>query len=115
MPCCLSCRVIASSGAILVNKHIMIDLHFPYPASVCAIGLVGTSIVSWTAVRVLRIVPASTTVSLRFFITRIMPTGLFQALSMQLGNTAYLHLSGGWQLLCLLLCWRHLHVCRSMQ
>jgi hypothetical protein len=72
----------------------MVDLHFPYPASVCAIGLVGTSIVSWTAVRVLRVVPASTPVSLRCFVTRILPTGLFQALSMQLGNTAYLHLSG---------------------
>ncbi|KAF6262848.1 hypothetical protein COO60DRAFT_1674179 [Scenedesmus sp. NREL 46B-D3] len=71
----------------------MVDLHFPYPACVCALGLVGTSIVSWTAVRVLRIVPANTPVSLRFFVTRIMPTGLFQALAMQLGNTAYLHLS----------------------
>eukprot|EP00882_Tetradesmus_deserticola_P018277 GHRQ01019634.1.p1 GENE.GHRQ01019634.1~~GHRQ01019634.1.p1 ORF type:complete len:180 (+),score=44.98 GHRQ01019634.1:120-659(+) len=86
--------VIASSGAILVNKHIMVDLHFPYPAFVCALGLVGTSIVSWLAVRVLRIVPANTPVSMHFFVTRIMPTGLFQALAMQLGNTAYLHLSG---------------------
>lgn len=85
--------VLASSGAILVNKHIMVDLHFPYPASVCALGLVGTSIVSWAAVRLLRLAPASGSVSLRFYVTRVLPTGLFQALSMQLGNTAYLHLS----------------------
>lgn len=90
----MSRRVIASSGAILVNKHIMIDLHFPYPAAVCAIGLIGTSIVSFIAVKVLRLVPTTQAVSLRFFVTYIVPTGLFQALSMQLGNTAYLHLSG---------------------
>lgn len=72
----------------------MVDLNFPYPGTVGAIGMVGTSIITFTAVRVLRLVPTTQRVSTKFFAAQILPTGLFLALSMQLGNTAYLHLSG---------------------
>lgn len=71
----------------------MVDLHFPYPGTVGAIGMVGTSIIA-AAVRLLGIVPATQKVSIKFLTTQVMPTGLFLALAMQLGNTAYLHLSG---------------------
>ncbi|KAF8062808.1 sugar phosphate/phosphate translocator [Scenedesmus sp. PABB004] len=90
--------VLSSSGAILVNKHIMVDLHFPYPATVGALGMLGTSVLALAAARLARRRgggggSGGGRVSLRFYLTHFMPTGLFQALSMALGNTAYLHLS----------------------
>eukprot|EP00879_Flechtneria_rotunda_P014732 GHRR01015394.1.p1 GENE.GHRR01015394.1~~GHRR01015394.1.p1 ORF type:complete len:146 (+),score=21.24 GHRR01015394.1:161-598(+) len=60
------CWIAASSGAILVNKHIMVDLNFPYPSTVAAIGMVGTSLVTFIIVRILRLVPATQKVSLKF-------------------------------------------------
>jgi hypothetical protein len=87
--------VMASSGAILVNQHIMVKLNFPYPATVGSIGLIGTSIICFLVVRVLRLVDARQNMSLTFFMVNVMPTGLFLALAMQLGNTTYLYLSGG--------------------
>eukprot|EP00878_Enallax_costatus_P028608 GHUV01030910.1.p1 GENE.GHUV01030910.1~~GHUV01030910.1.p1 ORF type:complete len:347 (+),score=66.53 GHUV01030910.1:45-1043(+) len=71
----------------------MVDLNFPYPGTVGAIGMIGTSIITFISVKVLRLVPTSQRVSVKFFATQILPIGLFLALSMQLGNTAYLHLS----------------------
>lgn len=108
-----TCRIIASSGAILVNKHIMVDLNFPYPGTVGAIGMVGTSIITFVAVRVLQLVPMTQKVSLKFFTTQVMPTGLFLALSMQLGNTAYLHLSGESRLLVSCSEWQCMQPCNS--
>lgn len=86
--------VAASSGAILVNKHIMVDLGFKYPAAVAAMGMVGTSIACFLAVRVLRLVPAHTHVTPRFFVSSILPTGLFMAWTFLAGNMSYLYLTG---------------------
>jgi hypothetical protein len=87
---------VASSGAILVNKHILVDLAFPFPGCVGALGLCGTSLISMLAVRLLSLDGggAAQPMTLRAYLTGIVPTGLCLALSMQLGNTAYLHLSG---------------------
>lgn len=63
--------------------------------TVGALGLVGTSVVCLAATRVPRLArPGQPPVSLRLLVTHFLPTGLFLALAMQLGNTAYLHLSG---------------------
>jgi hypothetical protein len=93
------CRVACSSGAILVNKHILVDLNFPFPCTVAALGITGTSIISTLAVRLLQLGPAKgkAAVSWWFYCTYIVPAGLCMALAMQLGNTAYLYLSGAQQ------------------
>lgn len=96
-------RVTSSSGAILVNKTIMVDLSFPYPATVAAIGMCGTSIISSLVVRLLQQGQKGNTkdgasgkscMTPSLYLTTIVPTGLCMALAMQLGNTAYLYLPG---------------------
>lgn len=80
------------------------DLNFPFPCTVAALGITGTSIISCVAVRLLQLGNSSSGtkgnssgkagVSWWFYCTYIVPAGLCVALAMQLGNTAYLYLSG---------------------
>jgi hypothetical protein len=106
----LPCRLLVSSTAILVNKHILVDLDFPFPCTVAALGVTGTSIISNIAVRLVllhksqRVGPSfsntglaaatESRVSWRFYCTYIAPAGLLLALGLHMGNTAYLYLSG---------------------
>jgi len=43
--------------------------------------------------QVLRIVEAKKTVTLRFYATKILPVGLFMALTLHFGNLVYLYLT----------------------
>ena len=86
--------VAASSGAILINKHIMVDLRFSYPGAVAAVGMLGTTIACSMVCLVLKLVPLKAEMTPRFYLTYIMPTGFFMAVTFQAGNLAYLYLSG---------------------
>jgi len=80
-----------------VNKHILVDLNFPFPCAVATLGISGTSLISNLALKLMQLRQpdkAPTAVSWGFYWTYIVPAGLCLALSMQLGNTAYLYLSG---------------------
>ncbi|GIL92403.1 hypothetical protein Vretimale_6473 [Volvox reticuliferus] len=123
---CLSWMT-ASSWAILVNKHIMVNLKFPYPCTIAWMGLLTTTIASYSAIRLkpvaLRLVgltaagPSTgaggvaalsggalssggsggtsmmTAVTPRYYLTRVLPTGFFMALTFQTGNMGYLYLT----------------------
>uniref|UniRef100_A0A7S0RY75 Sugar phosphate transporter domain-containing protein n=1 Tax=Chlamydomonas leiostraca TaxID=1034604 RepID=A0A7S0RY75_9CHLO len=82
-----------SSGAILVNKHILVDLRFPYPVTIAFMGLVTTTACSAVAVRL--IVPRAQRqhVSTQHYFKRVLPTGFCMALTFHTGNMAYLYLS----------------------
>ena len=54
----------------------------------------GTTVASFLACAVFRLVPCKVTITPYFFFTRIMTTGVLIALSFQAGNTADLYLSG---------------------
>jgi len=58
--------------------------------------MLGTTVASFLACYIFRLVPCKVSVSPYFFFTRIMTTGFLIALSFQAGNTAYLYLSGKW-------------------
>jgi hypothetical protein len=47
-----------SSGAILVNRHILVDLKFPYPVTIAWLGLATTTVASAAAVKF--VLPAPT-------------------------------------------------------
>ncbi|GLI66860.1 hypothetical protein VaNZ11_010847 [Volvox africanus] len=119
---CLSWMT-ASSWAILVNKHIMVNLKFPYPCTIAWMGLLTTTIASYSAIRlrpvVLRLtglapagpgagaggvtaIPGALfgsggssmiPVTPRYYLTRVLPTGFFMALTFQTGNMGYLYLT----------------------
>lgn len=83
-----------SSVAILVNKHVMVDVGFKYPTTVACMGLVTTTILSYAALQLLALPGLHrAVVSSRYYLTQVMPTGFMMALTFVTGNGAYLHLT----------------------
>ncbi|KAI8465701.1 MAG: hypothetical protein J3K34DRAFT_387840 [Monoraphidium minutum] len=87
---------LASSGAIIVNKTIMVDLRFPYPSLVSSLGMVGSWAAAAALCRMPSVVPPESKgapLTREELLTRIVPTGLLIAVGMYLGGAAYLFLS----------------------
>ncbi|GIL68471.1 hypothetical protein Vafri_21743 [Volvox africanus] len=107
-------------------QHIMVNLKFPYPCTIAWMGLLTTTIASYSAIRlgplVLRLAGLATAgpgagaggvtaitgalsgsggsggssmtpVTTRYYLTRVLPTGFFMALTFQTGNMGYLYLT----------------------
>ncbi|PNW79264.1 hypothetical protein CHLRE_09g408428v5 [Chlamydomonas reinhardtii] len=142
----------ASSWAILVNKHIMVNLKFAYPCTIAWMGLATTTLASLTALHAARLLPRHLRMELgfapqpgssssssssssgssssssgalaglsalsagvgvgsgaggggwgllgvgrgvsgRYYLTRVLPTGFFMALTFTTGNMGYLYLT----------------------
>ncbi|KAG7674874.1 putative sugar phosphate/phosphate translocator [Nannochloris sp. 'desiccata'] len=81
-----------SSGLILLNKSILSN-GFPYPMTLSGLGMGFSSIASYITCHHLKLVEAKKVVSWNFYITRILPVGLFMALTLHFGNLVYLHLT----------------------
>lgn len=84
--------MMVSSSLIFVNRLILVDYGFPYPFIVSGMGMLMSSVLSFSVCKVLRWVDANQEVSLRFYITRIMPIGFFMASTLFTGNQVYLYL-----------------------
>ena len=84
--------VVAGPGVIFLNKHIMVEVGFPYGGCLSLLG-VGTS----TCVSALALIagwaPAEQlgTVTPAFFATRVAPIGVALAGTLTFGNAAYLY------------------------
>jgi len=84
---------ITSSVAILVNKNVMVDVGFKYPTTVAWMGLLTTTTASFITMQLLVPQHQRQHMSLRYYMTRVMPTGFFMALTFFTGNSAYLYLT----------------------
>eukprot|EP00775_Hariotina_reticulata_P004590 gene4590-4844_t len=82
-----------SSLLILVNKHILTDLEFRYPLTVSSMGMFTSGVCSYILCRWTSMFPAEVEVSFIYWLTRIMPVGLFMAATLWTGNMVYLYLS----------------------
>ncbi|KAI8463840.1 MAG: triose-phosphate transporter family-domain-containing protein [Monoraphidium minutum] len=87
-----------SNLLILLNKHILKDLKFPYPMTVSSMGMAASGVLSFLACHVFKIADASTQaragrVSFRFYVTNMLPVGFFMAATLWSGNAVYLHLT----------------------
>ncbi|PNH04645.1 putative sugar phosphate/phosphate translocator [Tetrabaena socialis] len=85
--------MVVSSGLIILNKYIMVDLGFRYPMAVSAMGMVMSGLLSFVVCRVLRLVEANSVVRPRFWAAKMLPIGLFMALTLWTGNEVYLYLN----------------------
>ena len=83
--------VFFSSSIILFNKHILTGYNFPYPATLVLIHMLFASACCTTA-KVLGWVDIPQ-LALRQWLTQILPVGLCFAVSLVLGNAAYLYIS----------------------
>lgn len=82
-----------SSGLILVNKYIMSTDNFHYPMALSGLGMLFSSFASFVVCRVLKWVEPKRQLTWRFWLTRILPVGLFMALTLHFGNVVYLYLT----------------------
>lgn len=83
----------ASSCLILVNKHILSSLQFPYPMTVSGMGMMGSGVASFLCCRVFKVVEATSEVPKGLYMSSIIPVGFFMAVCLYLANEVYLHLT----------------------
>mmetsp|Transcript_19109 Transcript_19109/g.53472 ORF Transcript_19109/g.53472 Transcript_19109/m.53472 type:complete len:321 (-) Transcript_19109:296-1258(-) len=88
-----SAWMLVSSGLIVLNKHLMVDLGFAYPMTVSGMGMLASSLLSYAACRWLNLVEAKTVISMDFWMRRMLPVGFFMGLSLWTGNLVYLYLT----------------------
>mmetsp|Transcript_38916 Transcript_38916/g.86567 ORF Transcript_38916/g.86567 Transcript_38916/m.86567 type:complete len:345 (+) Transcript_38916:147-1181(+) len=82
----------ASSGIIIANRWIMVELKWPYPMAVAAMGMAVSGLFGYVVCDILKAVPA-VDIDHKFYITRVFPIGALQALAMWLSNSLYLYLT----------------------
>lgn len=82
-----------SSGLIFLNKWIMSVDNFRYPITLSGLGMLFSSVAAWLCCRVFKVVEANKSMTLKFYVTHVMPVGLFGALTLAFGNLVYLYLT----------------------
>jgi len=82
-----------SSLLILLNKYIMVDLHFKYPMVVSSMGMMMSGTLSYLTCHVFKLVPANSLISFSFWLHRMLPVGFFMAMTLWTGNEVYLYLT----------------------
>ncbi|KAK9865387.1 hypothetical protein WJX84_008174 [Apatococcus fuscideae] len=85
--------MVVSSSLILVNKHLMSNDGFHYPMALSGLGMGFSAVASWLVCKVFKLVEAKKSISAHFYMTRIVPVGLFMALTLHFGNVVYLYLT----------------------
>lgn len=80
---------------IFLNKYILNDLDFHFPAVVSSFGVLFSWIVSLLCVHVFKIIKLEygDKMTFKFYMTRILPIAFFQVLTLLFGNWVYIHLS----------------------
>ena len=79
--------------AHILNRYILKELGFKYPMTLSGLGLFASSVISFFLVNVLyHKLKHKDKIDRRFFATRIMPVGIFGALTLNFGNRVYLYL-----------------------
>ncbi|KAK4342178.1 hypothetical protein RND71_037994 [Anisodus tanguticus] len=84
-----------SSGQIFFNKWVLSskEINFPYPLGLTLLHMVFSSILCFVLTKVLKIMKVEEGMTLDIYISSIIPIGAMFAMTLWLGNTAYLYIS----------------------
>jgi len=87
--------VIAGPALILLNNTLLHDLGFPYPIALSAFGVLFSAFVCRTLVllRLARLSQPERAESYAFFFRIVLPVAALSAITLALGNSAYVHLT----------------------
>jgi len=82
---------------MMLNKHIMQKLHFPYPLSLSSLGLLGSCFISRSLVysKLVVIQPETREWAENIGFQTLLPIGVLRAATLATGNAVYLHLGLG--------------------
>ncbi|GLJ53747.1 hypothetical protein SUGI_1146930 [Cryptomeria japonica] len=87
--------IVLSSGQIFFNKWVLSskEIGFPYPLGLTLLHMVFSSILCFIVVKVLKIVKLQDGMTPEIYIRSVFPIGAMFAMTLWLGNTAYLYIS----------------------
>lgn len=84
-----------SSGQIFFNKWVLSskEINFPYPLGLTLLHMVFSSVLCFTLTKVLKILKVEEGMTAEIYVTSVVPIGAMFAMTLWLGNTAYLYIS----------------------
>ncbi|OVA10322.1 Triose-phosphate transporter domain [Macleaya cordata] len=84
-----------SSGQIFFNKWVLSSkqINFPYPLGLTLLHMVFSSVVCFILTKVLKIMKVEEGMTAEIYATSVVPIGAMFAMTLWLGNTAYLYIS----------------------
>uniref|UniRef100_J3MQ56 Sugar phosphate transporter domain-containing protein n=1 Tax=Oryza brachyantha TaxID=4533 RepID=J3MQ56_ORYBR len=84
-----------SSGQIFFNKWVLSskEINFPYPVALTLLHMVFSSVVCFTITKVFKIVKIEEGMTTDIYISSVIPIGAMFAMTLWLGNSAYLYIS----------------------
>ncbi|XP_009783955.1 putative sugar phosphate/phosphate translocator At3g14410 [Nicotiana tabacum] len=84
-----------SSGQIFFNKFVLSskEINFPYPLALTLLHMVFSSVLCFVLTKVLKIMKVEEGMTLDIYISSVIPIGAMFAMTLWLGNTAYLYIS----------------------
>ncbi|VVA97620.1 unnamed protein product [Arabis nemorensis] len=84
-----------SSGQIFFNKWVLSskEINFPYPLGLTLLHMIFSSVLCFLLTKVLKIVKVEEGMTLEIYVTSVIPIGAMFAMTLWLGNTAYLYIS----------------------
>ncbi|KAJ3688731.1 hypothetical protein LUZ61_017895 [Rhynchospora tenuis] len=84
-----------SSGQIFFNKWVLSskDINFPYPVALTLLHMVFSSIVCFLITKVFKVMKVEEGMTSEIYLTSVVPIGAMFAMTLWLGNSAYLYIS----------------------
>ncbi|KAK9674550.1 hypothetical protein RND81_12G240000 [Saponaria officinalis] len=84
-----------SAGQIFFNKWVLSskEINFPYPLGLTLLHMVFSSVLCFVLTKVLKILKVEEGMTLEIYTTSVIPIGAMFAMTLWLGNTAYLYIS----------------------
>ncbi|KAL7601650.1 hypothetical protein Lser_V15G24849 [Lactuca serriola] len=84
-----------SSGQIFFNKWVLSskEINFPYPLGLTLLHMVFSSVICFVLTKVTKIMEVQKGMTLEIYTTSVFPIGAMFAVTLWLGNTAYLYIS----------------------
>ncbi|KAF3683928.1 putative sugar phosphate/phosphate translocator [Capsicum annuum] len=87
--------VALSSGQIFFNKWVLSskEINFPYPLGLTLLHMIFSSVLCFVVTKVLKIMKVEEGMTLDIYLSSVIPIGAMFAMTLWLGNTAYLYIS----------------------
>jgi hypothetical protein len=87
--------IILSSGQIFFNKWVLSskEIGFPYPLGLTLMHMVFSSILCFVVIKVLKLIKLQDGMTPEIYVSTVFPIGAMFAMTLWLGNTAYLYIS----------------------
>ncbi|CAA0815912.1 Probable sugar phosphate/phosphate translocator [Striga hermonthica] len=84
-----------SSGQIFFNKWVLSskEINFPYPLGLTLLHMVFSSVLCFVVTKVFKIMKVDEGMTMDIYISSVIPIGAMFAMTLWLGNTAYLYIS----------------------